>query len=99
MIAAASFARSTLMPAAAALAIGGFDVPDDVPGVDDGDEGAVMAGWPSPGVRLVEQPNTANDVIAAAAANPRRPPCKCCVFLVIEASRYIACRWLFRATG
>ena len=48
------------------------------------DAGAVMAGWPSPGVRFVEQPNAANEAIAAAAAKPRKPPCKCCVFLCIE---------------
>jgi hypothetical protein len=82
-MAADSLARSTLMPSAAALAIGGL-VPEDVPGVADGDAGAVMAGWPSPGVRLVEQPNAANEAIAAAAAKPRKPPCKCCVFLCIE---------------
>jgi len=44
MIAADSFARSTLTPSANALAIGGFEVPEDVPGVADGVEGAVMAG-------------------------------------------------------
>jgi hypothetical protein len=49
-MAADSLARSTLTPAAAALAIGGFEVPDDVPGVDEGVAGAVMLGWPSPGV-------------------------------------------------
>jgi len=90
MMAADSFARSTLTPAEYALAIGGFDVPEDVPGVDDGVDGAVMAGWPSPGVRFVVQPNAASDAIAAAAANPRKPPCKCCVFLCIEASSFIA---------
>jgi hypothetical protein len=41
-MAADSFARSTLTPAA--LAIGGFDVPEDVPGMDDGVAGAVMPG-------------------------------------------------------
>ncbi|HEX3579801.1 MAG TPA: hypothetical protein VHY33_14655 [Thermoanaerobaculia bacterium] len=64
-----------LVPAVNALAIGGF-VPEDVPGVEEGVAGAVMAGWPSPGVRFVEQPKAASDAIAAAAANPRKPPCK-----------------------
>src|SRR5437660_12266417 len=62
-------------------------------------DGAVMAGWPSPGVRFVVQPNAANDAIAAAAANPRKPPYKCCVFLCIEASSFSLDYWLFRATG
>ncbi|MEA2328803.1 MAG: hypothetical protein QOE68_3762 [Thermoanaerobaculia bacterium] len=62
---------------------------EDVPGVDDGLVGAVMDGWPSPGVRFVEQPNAAKDAIAAAAANPRKPY-KCCVCLCIEASSFIA---------
>jgi hypothetical protein len=70
--------------------MGGFDVPDDVPGVEAGVAGAVMPGWPSPGVRLVEQPNAANEAIAAAAAKPRNPPCTCCEFLCIEASSFIA---------
>ena len=87
MIAADSFARSMLTPVEYALAMGGF-VPEDVPGVEDGMDGAVTAGWPSPGVRLVEQPNAAKDAIAAAAANARKPPCKCCVFLCIEASSF-----------
>jgi len=45
-MAAASFAREMLAPmsAALALAIGGLDVPEDVPGVDEGLDGAVMAG-------------------------------------------------------
>jgi hypothetical protein len=43
-MAAESFARSTLTPAAAALAIGGFDVPEDVPGTEDGVAGADMPG-------------------------------------------------------
>jgi hypothetical protein len=96
-IPADSFAWSMLAPAA--LAMGGLDVPEDVPGTDEGVAGAVMPGCPSPGVRFVEQPNAANETIAAAAANPRNPPCKCCVFLVIKASKDIACRSLFRATG
>src|SRR5438270_12958695 len=79
--------------------MGGFDVPEDVPGVVEGLDGAVMAGWPSPGVRFVLQPNAANDAIAAAAANPRQPLCKCCVFLSIEASSFSRDCWLFRATG
>jgi hypothetical protein len=90
MTAAESLARSTLTPCEYALAIGGFDVPEDVPGVAEGVAGAVMAGWPSPGVRFVEQPNAVNDAIAAAAANPRKPPCKCCRFLCIGASSFIA---------
>jgi hypothetical protein len=47
-MAAESTARSTLAPYE--LAIGGFDVPDDVPGVAAGVEGGDIAGWPSPGV-------------------------------------------------
>jgi hypothetical protein len=43
MIAADSFARSTLTPSTYALAMGGL-VPEDVPGVADGVAGAVMAG-------------------------------------------------------
>jgi len=93
-MAADSLARSTLTPVAIALVIaldmGGFDIPEDVPGVDDGVAGAVMPGSPSPGVRFVEQPNTANEAIAAAAANPRNPPRKFSVLLCIEASSFIA---------
>jgi hypothetical protein len=44
MMAADSLARSTLTPSEYALAIGGLDVPADVPGVVDGVDGAVMAG-------------------------------------------------------
>jgi hypothetical protein len=44
MMAADWFARSMLVPATNALAMGGLDVPEDVPGVDDGMAGAVMAG-------------------------------------------------------
>jgi len=101
-MAADSFARSMATPVVYALDIalvmGGFD-PEDVPGVDDGVDGAVMAGWPSPGVRFVEQPNAAMDAIAAAATKARKPPCKCCVFLCIEASSFSLDYWLFRATG
>jgi hypothetical protein len=43
-MAADSFARSMLTPVVKELAIGGLDVPEDVPGVDDGMDGAVMAG-------------------------------------------------------
>jgi hypothetical protein len=85
-MAAASFAREILVPISAALAIGGLEVPDDVPGVDEGVEGAAMAGWPSPGVRLVEQPNTVREVMSAAAATPRKPPVSCSVFLRMRAS-------------
>lgn len=102
MMAADSFARSILMPVVYALDIalvmGGFD-PEDVPGVEEGVDGAVMAGWPSPGVRFVEQPNAAMDVIAAAAAKARKPRGKCCVFLCIEASSFSLDYGLFRATG
>ena len=97
MIAADSFARSMLTPVVYALAIGGFDVPEDVPGVEDGVDGAVMAGWPSPGVRFVEQPNAANEAIAAAAANARKPPCKCFVSLCIEASSFSVIKSNWRA--
>jgi hypothetical protein len=44
MMAADSFARSMLVPSTNALAMGGFDVPEDVPGVEEGVDGAVMAG-------------------------------------------------------
>jgi hypothetical protein len=44
MMAADSFARSMLVPCTNALAMGGFDVPEDVPGVEDGVAGAVMPG-------------------------------------------------------
>jgi hypothetical protein len=98
MMAADSVARSMLTPVVYALAIGGFD-PEDVPGVEEGVDGAAMAGWPSPGVRFVEQPNAAMDAIAAAAANARKPPCKCCVFLRIDASSFSLDCWLLRATG
>ena len=47
-MAADSLARSTLTPVAIALVIaldmGGFDIPEDVPGVDDGVAGAVIPG-------------------------------------------------------
>jgi hypothetical protein len=69
------------MPTSNALAIGGLDVPEDVPGVAAGLDGALIEGVPSPGVRLVEQPNAAREQIAAAAANPRNSPRKCCVWL------------------
>src|SRR5436190_12963 len=73
MMAAASFARSMLMSAPMALAIGGFDggldVPEDVPGVEAGDAGGLMEGWPSPGVRFVEQPKPARRMMKAAGRN------------------------------
>jgi hypothetical protein len=43
-MAADSFARSMLAPPTYALAMGGFDVPEDVPGVEEGMAGAVMPG-------------------------------------------------------
>jgi hypothetical protein len=74
-------ARSTLV----ALAIGGFTaVPEDVPGVEEGVlAGDVIPGCPSPGVRLVEQPNAAREQTSAATAMPRKPPFSFCVCLGI----------------
>jgi len=80
MIAAASLARWTLMLMSIALAIGGLMVPEDEPGVAAGFAGGVIDGWPSPGVRLVEHPNTAREQANTAAV---RPPRKFCVFLSI----------------
>jgi hypothetical protein len=82
----ASFARSTCVPTWYALAIGGFDVPEDVPGVDDGLAGGAMTGCPSPGVRFVEQPNAAKETVRAETAIQRRPPFEFCLFLRIFAS-------------
>src|ERR1700756_23786 len=83
MMAALSLARSTLRPASIALAIGGFTVPDDEPGVADGMMGGAVDGSPSPGVRFVVQPNTAREATITAAANPRKPPRKSFVSLRI----------------
>jgi len=85
MIAAASFARSMLRPTSAALAIGGF-VPEDEPGVEAGVAGAVIDGWPFPGVLLVEHPNVAREHANAAAAITRKPLLPFCLSLMVASS-------------
>jgi hypothetical protein len=72
MMAAASFARSIFAPIA--LAIGGLDVPEELPGVDAGaTAGTVDEGIPAPGVRLVVHPTAAIDRKSAAAPARRNP--------------------------
>src|SRR5881398_3268626 len=94
MIAAASTERSTRLLRSMALAIGGLDVPEDEPGVTAGFDGGDIEGWPSPGVRFVEQPKTATEQTNTAAV---RPPRKFCVFLSIVPPVGAANSWLFRA--
>jgi hypothetical protein len=47
-------------------------VPEDEPGVAAGFIDGVIDGWPSPGVRLVEQPNIAREQATTAAVMPPR---------------------------
>jgi hypothetical protein len=79
-----------------ALAIGGLLVPEDEPGVAAGLIDGVIDGWPSPGVRLVEQPNTTREQANTAAV---MPPRKRSVFLSIVPPVGAANSGLLRATS
>src|SRR5258708_7506876 len=62
--------RRLMSMALSALVMGGFDVPEDDPGVAAGLSDGDIDGSPLPGVRLVEQPSRAMEQTKTATAKP-----------------------------